>query len=212
MKAAEDTCPKRDALREVMARRKARRSVPVLSEGFEDNVMKQLAALPPVRVEKVVPPPARGRIWRLRMVGVAAAMVGIFLLLKTAMPEAAKETAPTAAAVSHPKESIRRIAEAESVKPVVSAVRVAETEVIKPIVSVAPVAEVQPQDLERGKVQRPRKASWRKSQQKNLQRVAADERAEAKSLVAEVEAVCIDCELNAMSDELTAMINEFENQ
>lgn len=169
MNTTNDIKKKDDALRLVMQRRKERRPVAELPEGFEDRVMARIYT-----TETASAPKAKVvRLWVLRAVSAAAVVVGVICLIGVLKPDGNK--------------SLDVAAKVE--------------EVYRPIVS-EPEKEL-PQMAEVRTPTTPRK---RQSPKPRKQETADD------VMTKVAEDVCISCEIDAMSDELTAMINEFENQ
>lgn len=169
MNTTNDIKKKDDALRLVMQRRKERRPIAELSEGFEDRVMERIST-----TETASAPKAKVvRLWMLRAVSAAAVVVGIIFLIGVLKPE---------------EDVVQNIV--SKVEDVHSPIAT-ETEKELP-----QLAEVRTQAT-------PRNRQSPKVRKENPARVA---------IVKTEDDVCISCEIDAMSDELTAMINEFENQ
>lgn len=169
MNRTNDITKKGDALRLVMQRRKERRPVVELPEGFEDRVMERISTSKTASVHKT----KIARLWVLRAVSAAAVITGIIFLIEVLKP-----------AEDVVQNKVSKVEDAHS--PIAP-----ETEKVLP-----QMAEVRPQAT-------PRKRQSSKGRKEKIAR---------ETIVKTEDDVCISCELDAMSDELTAMINEFENQ
>ena len=169
MNTTNDITKKGDALRLVMQRRKERRPVVELPEGFEDRVMERIFT-----TETASAPKAKVvRLWVLRAVSAAAVITGIIFLIEVLKP--AEDVA---------QNKVSKVEDAHS--------------------PIAPITEKElPQMAEVRTQATPRK------KQSSKGRNAKNTR---ETILKTEDDVCISCELDAMSDELTAMINEFENQ
>lgn len=169
MNTTNDITKKDDAIRLVMQRRKERRPVVELPEGFEDRVIERIST-----TEMASDPKAKVvRLWMLRAVSAAAVVVGIIFLIGVLKPDGNK--------------SLDVAAKVEEVyRPIVP----------EPEKELPQMAEVRTQAT-------PRK---RQSPKPRKQKTADD------VMTKVADDVCINCEIDAMSNELTAMINEFEKQ
>ncbi|MBR1667959.1 MAG: hypothetical protein IJ693_06740 [Bacteroidaceae bacterium] len=174
-----------DALYKVMRRMKARREVPRLSDDFEDRVMAQIEAIAPSRKE-IKPAEKRSkvvRMWMLRAISAAAVITGIFLLAEKMMPE--KEEGQS-----------KVVAKVETSKPVEPRTEAKEENPQTEKVTAPPA-------------QRPNVPTATKHS--NTRHSAVVNIAEEKNFATSDNDVCIDCEMEVMANELTAMMNEFEN-
>ena len=169
MSTMNDIQKKDDALRLVMRRRKERRPVVNLPEGFEDRVMERISTSETKSTNnaKVV------RLWLFRAIGAAAVVTGIIFLVEVLKP-----------AEDVVQNVVAKIEDAH--RPISH-----ETEKELP-----QMAEVRTQATPR------KRQSSKVRKEKNVREAIAKTEDD----------VCISCEFEAMSEELTAMINEFENQ
>ena len=169
MSTMNDIQKKDDAFRKVIRRRKERRPIVELPEGFEDRVMERISESETKSTNKA----KVARLWLFRAIGAAAVITGIIFLIE----------------VLKPADGV--------VQNVVSKVEDAHSPIAPKTEKVLPqMAEVRTQAT-------PRKKQSSKGRKEKIAR---------ETIVKTEDDVCISCELDAMSDELTAMINEFENQ
>ena len=175
-----------DALYKVMQRMKSRQEAPRLSDDFEDRVMAKIEAIAPSR-QKIKPTAERSkvvRMWMLRAISAAAVVTAIFLLAEKMMPEKKEGQSKV-------------VAKVETRKPVEPATEAKEEKPQMEDATAPPPA------------QRPNVTTAIKHP--DTQHSAAVNIAEEKNFATSDNDVCIDCEMEVMANELTAMMNEFEN-
>lgn len=198
MKTTNDITKKDDALRLVMQRRKERRPVVELPEGFEDRVMERISGSETKSTNKA----KVARLWLFRAIGAAAVVSGIIFLVEVKAPEA-PPSAPERLRVGELRSgmgaTIDRLSdlpktEVSEVPPTIS-----EGKALPSYVS-SVASSLRSSAVPKGT------ANAGKPNNKTIVAPSGAERG------ASAASICIDCELDAMSDELTAMINEFENQ
>ena len=198
MKTTNDITKKDDALRLVMQRRKERRPVVELPEGFEDRVMERISEseTKSTNKAKVV------RLWLFRAIGAAAVVSGIIFLVEVKAPEA-PPSAPERLRVGELRSGMGATIDLLSDLP--------KTEVseVPPTISEGKALPSYVSSVASSLRSSAAPKGTANAGKPNNKTIVAPSGAEGGASEA---SICIDCELDAMSDELTAMINEFENQ
>ena len=228
MRTANDIPRKDDALRRAMQRRKALRPATALSEGLEDRVMDRIAHH--VRKARLV------RSWAIRIASAAAIAIGFFFA-KTMTQEKHVEKPST---VAKAESGMSKITDTKTDGLPVQKAEVTQTQRHRPPsaprrrhkqqerpVQKAEVVQASPHRLSpasRRQHKRPdigfafvhRDSAIRTTTMAlaapSVQQEPAPSVAEEATLTQTRQDVCIDCEMAAMTSELTAMFNEFENQ
>lgn len=155
MNTPNDIKPNNDALRQAMLRRKARRPLPELPEGFEDRVMERIKdiQMPAKNEDSPRKKTTVIRLWSLRTVGVAASIAGLFFVYnRMTIDEGTIENnnmiAKTEVVKHHPQGTIK--AEVQPTRQDVAMETIATRQVSRAVVSRQDEVEesIQPEQVE----------------------------------------------------------------
>ena len=195
--------PKDDALRQVMRRRKERRPSMELPKEVEDRVMERICAPDKVKSEERRVKSEERRVKNQNVFLLAQLYDSSLFTLRSSLSILRPLSAAAAIAC------ILVLAETmipERQKEDISAI-VAKVEIHQPVEPGTNTKREHPQTSvpdTRIALQKKKGLSPKTEKADKIENVAHDP--------IEKTEVCINCELDAMADELTAMINEFENQ
>lgn len=211
MTTINDTAQKDEALRRMMQQRRERREDTTFPKELENRVMERIYASTPAS-DTVVRPRARSvRLWTVRAVGVAAAVAGVFFFVDALRPTESLNVSPRIVAkveeihrpigadvkeegTARSQPQARPLSQAHSLSS-------CPASLYKPPFgpSARPLPPHQGQTSVRPSSPAPKPAEPSSHGEAHPTAKAEDE-------------VCISCELDAMSCELTAMIDGFEKQ
>ena len=205
MTTTNDISRKDDALRRAMQRRKALRPATTLPEGLEDRVMDRINHH--ARKARLV------RLWAIRIASAAAIAIGFFFANTMTQEKHVEKPSTVAKAES----GIFKITDTKTDGLPVQKAEVTQTQRHRPPSAPRRRHKQQERPVQTAEVVQATQhhsspAPRRQHKQPDMLQESPLKVAEETMLDQTLQDVCIDCEMDAMTSDLTAMFNEFENQ